>query len=167
MTKSGVTVTAKACVIALCLCPIATQARADDQAEIRALEERFAAAFNAKDVDAIMKGYVPGNSLLVFDLVPPLQYVGAPAYRKNWEEFFTMFKEGPKFEMRDLDIVTDQTLAYSHSIQHVSGNNGAVDLTVRVTDVYRKIDGQWLIVHEHVSLPVDLSTGKPDMAGRP
>ena len=33
-----------------------------------------------------------------------------------------------------------------------------LDLTVRVTDVYRKIGGKWLIVHERVSVPVDLTT---------
>jgi ketosteroid isomerase-like protein len=26
--------------------------------------------------------------------------------------------------------------------------------------VYRKIEGKWLIVHEHVSVPVDLTTDK-------
>jgi hypothetical protein len=34
---------------------------------------------------------------------------------------------------------------------------------VRLTDAYRKINGNWLIVHEHVLVPVDLDTGK----GRP
>jgi ketosteroid isomerase-like protein len=42
-----------------------------------------------------------------------------------------------------------------------------IDLTVRVTDVYRKINGTWLIVHEHVSVPVDLDTGKPDLSSKP
>ena len=42
-----------------------------------------------------------------------------------------------------------------------------IDLTVRVTDVYRKIKGKWLVVHEHVSVPVDLNTGKPDMSSKP
>jgi hypothetical protein len=32
---------------------------------------------------------------------------------------------------------------------------------VRVTDVYRKIDGKWLIVQEHISLPIDRSTFTP------
>jgi len=37
----------------------------------------------------------------------------------------------------------------------------------RVTDVYRKIKGNWLIVREHVSVPVDLNTGKPDLSSKP
>ena len=42
-----------------------------------------------------------------------------------------------------------------------------MDLTVRVTDVYKKIKGKWLIVHEHVSVPVDLDTDKPDLQSKP
>ena len=35
--------------------PSASQAMSDDEAKIEALENTFTAAFNAKDVDAIMK----------------------------------------------------------------------------------------------------------------
>jgi ketosteroid isomerase-like protein len=40
-------------------------------------------------------------------------------------------------------------------------------LVVRVTDVFRKLDGHWRIVQEHVSFPVDVSTGKADLLSRP
>jgi ketosteroid isomerase-like protein len=42
-----------------------------------------------------------------------------------------------------------------------------LDLTLRVTDVYQKMRGRWFVVHEHVSVPVDLDTGKPDLASKP
>ena len=32
-----------------------------------------------------------------------------------------------------------------------------MDMTVRVTDGYKKVNGQWLISHEHVSVPVNFS----------
>jgi ketosteroid isomerase-like protein len=38
--------------------------------------------------------------------------------------------------------------------------------TLRTTDCYRKVKGKWLIVHEHYSVPVDLSTAKADLASR-
>ena len=142
-----------------------------DEQEIRALEERFAAAFRAKDVSGIMKGYVPGNELFVFDVSVPRQYVGFEAYKKDWEDFFAGFP-GPvdKFEVQDLSIVTGDKLAYSHSIQPaiMTAKDGSkFNLTVRVTDCYRKINGKWLITQEHVSVPVDMSTGKPDLASKP
>jgi ketosteroid isomerase-like protein len=81
-----------------------------------------------------------------------------------------MFKGALKFEIRDLSINADRLMGFSHSIQRVTGTDtkgNPVDLTVRVTDVYRKIKGNWLIVHEHVSVPVDLDTGKPDLSSKP
>jgi ketosteroid isomerase-like protein len=152
--------------IAASLCATA-QATPSDDAQIRALESRFAASFNAKDVNSIMKAYVPDNRLVVFDVVPPRQYVGAEAYRKDWEGFLSGLKGPVKFDITDLYVLTDGPLGYSHSIQHVQGTDAKdqpIDLTVRVTDVYRKIKGSWLIVHEHVSVPVDLNTGKPDLS---
>jgi ketosteroid isomerase-like protein len=142
-----------------------------DEQEIRALEDRFAAASRAKDVPAIMKGYAPGSELFVFDVSPPRQYVGFDAYKKDFEDFFAAFP-GPvdKFEVQDLSIATDGKLAFSHSIQPgiLTAKDGSkFNLVARVTDTYRKINGQWLITHEHVSIPVDLNTGKADPTSKP
>jgi ketosteroid isomerase-like protein len=159
-----------AALTAFSLLPAIGQAKSDDEAKIEALEDTFAAAFNTKSVDAIMKAYVPDESLVVFDVVPPQQYVGANAYRKDWEDFFAAFQGPLKFEITDLHVVTDGTLGYGHSIQHVSGTDAKgqpIDLVVRVIDACRKVGNDWLILHEHVSVPVDLTTGKPDLASKP
>jgi ketosteroid isomerase-like protein len=42
-----------------------------------------------------------------------------------------------------------------------------IDRPVRVTDGYRKIAGNWLIALEHVSVPVDLATGKAVLTSKP
>jgi ketosteroid isomerase-like protein len=148
-----------------------TSGGSKDEQEIRALEDRFAAAVRAKDVDSIMKNYIPGGELFVFDVIPPRQYVGFDAYKKDWQGFLAAFP-GPvdKFEVQDLSIETDGKLAYSHSIQPLvvtSKDGSKFSLTVRVTDGYRKINGKWLITQEHVSVPVDLETGKADLTSKP
>jgi ketosteroid isomerase-like protein len=155
---------------AMCLLMPGAAEAASDVAQIRALEARFAAAFNAKDLNAIMKVYEPGKALVVFDVVPPRQYVGTAAYRKDWEDFLATFKGPIKFSMSDLVITAGRSVAFSHSIQRVQGTDKdgkPIDLVVRVTDGYRKIGGRWLIVHEHVSVPVDLTTLKPDLSSKP
>lgn len=170
MNRPSITLAGLTAFIALAFLVTAGVARADSKAEVKALEDQFVAAFKAKDLDAIMKVYVPDQSLVVFDVVPPRQYVGAAAYRKDWQEFLGTFPGPITVELTGLDIVADHNLAYGHSIQRVAGTDKAgkaLDLTVRVTDVYRKIKGHWLIVHEHVSVPVDLDTGKPDLASKP
>jgi uncharacterized protein (TIGR02246 family) len=167
MMKQSVTA-AMALLVGVGLGTSAAAAPRGDEAAIRALEAKFAAAVSAKNVDGIMKAYAP--DVFVFDLVPPRQYVGAAAYRKDWETFMGAFKGPVKFEVSDLSVAVDGPVAWSHSIQHVVGTDpsGAPsDVTVRVTDVYRKTAAGWRIVQEHVSVPVDLATGKPDLASKP
>jgi uncharacterized protein (TIGR02246 family) len=149
----------------------ATQSRtSDDVAAIRALEDNFAAALNAADLDAMMKNYVSDTSLIVFDLVPPREHVGADQYRKAWQSYFAHFEGTPMFSIRDLVITVDGDVGFSHSIQQTVGidkQGRSVDRTVRVTDGYRKIGGKWLIAMEHISVPVDLATGKADFTSKP
>ena len=150
------------------LIPLAAMAAQKDDAQIRGLEARFAKAVAAKDLDAVMKVYSP--HVFVFDVIPPRQYVGAAAYRQDWKGIFAGFTGPIKMEITDLVVSTDGMVGYGHSIQRVSGvdpKGKPVDLTVRVTDVYRKQAGAWSIVQEHVSVPVDLETGKADLASKP
>ena len=166
--KTGATI--RVIFVVLSMMAFCAPVRADSGAGIRALEERFVAALKAKDVDAIMKMYVPDQTLVVFDVVPPRQYVGAAAYRKDWQTFFGSFDGPITVELTDLDVAADRNLAYSHSIQHVAGTDKQgkkLDLTVRVTDVYKRARGRWVIIHEHVSVPVDLDSGKPDLSSKP
>jgi ketosteroid isomerase-like protein len=151
---------------------IAPVARADsnDIARIRNLEDKLAAAVVARNLDAIMQVYAPDETLFVFDVIPPRQYVGAKAYRKDWDEFLGSTKGPLKYDVTDVAVSAVGTVAYGHSIQHLvaTGVKGdPIDLTMRVTDVYRNIKGNWVIVQEHISVPVDLDTGKPDFFSRP
>jgi ketosteroid isomerase-like protein len=140
-----------------------------DKAQIEALERSFIAAFNAKDVAKIMSHYSK-RELFVFDVVPPRQYVGWDAYEKDWEELFKAFPGPVKASMADLSVTVAGTVAYGHNIQtstFAGADGGKTELTVRVSDVYRKVGGRWLIVQEHVSIPVDLATMKPDPTSKP
>lgn len=170
MEQLKVAPTVRATLFILSIIAFGAPAWADAAADIRALEDRFVAAFKAKDVDAIMKVYAPDQTLVVFDVVPPRQYVGAAAYRKDWQTFLGSFDGPITVELSDLDVVADRNLAYSHSIQRVAGTDKQgkkLDLTVRVTDVYKKARGRWQIIHEPVSVPVDLAADKPDLSSKP
>jgi len=132
--------------------------------------QRLVAAVNAKDLNAIMTYYTPDETLLVFDAIPPRQYVGAAAFRKDWEGFLGAYPGTVHAEVSDWKTETEGNLAYGHGIFLTTGpdkDGKPLDLTVRVTDVYKKINGKWLVVHEHVSWPVDLATGKADLSSKP
>jgi uncharacterized protein (TIGR02246 family) len=142
-----------------------------DVAAIRSLEHNLIVAFKAKDIEKIMSSFVPGDKLFVFDLGTPRQYAGHEAFTKDWEHLLAS-TDGPlSVDISDLAVTTNgSSLAFSHSIVHVSGkktDGSAMKHNARVTHVYEKINGKWLIVHEHVSVPIDMSTGKPDFQSKP
>ena len=161
-----------AAIAVLCPWALTCMAQSGDNsvAGIRALEDRLLAAEKAKDVDAMMKCYLPGDKLLVFDLAPPRQHVGFDAYKKDNVDFLSVI-DGPFTEEdTDINVFGDGTLGYATFFTHYAGkykHGNVFDFTIRTTDVLRKIDGAWLIVHEHNSFPVDLSTGKADMQSKP
>ena len=144
----------------------------DDNAQINALYQQFTTAFRRKDVTGIMAVYEPGPNLFVFDVTTPRQHVGSDSYKADWKDTFASVKDSsiPSFGISDLNVTISGDVAYSHSIQHLSATmtkSGHMSLTVRVTDVLRKINGKWLIVQEHVSVPIDFNTMKPDFMSRP
>ena len=145
----------------------AAQAKPGDEAAIRALYTRFSDAFVRKDSDAIMTVYAP--DVFVFDVIPPRQYVGADAYKKDWDDTFATMPGPVTATIKELGIAVAGPVAYTHYV--VDGTMTDKDgkpmhLVVRSTDVLRKTNGKWLIVQEHNSFPVDLGTGQADMLSK-
>jgi ketosteroid isomerase-like protein len=109
-----------------------------DKAAIEALEERYIKAFNAKDVNAIMENYAPGDQLFVFDAVPPREYAGWDAYKKDWESLFAAFPGPVSNAMSDRNVTVVGTVAYAHHIEsgHFTRKDGCrLEVAARATDV--------------------------------
>jgi uncharacterized protein (TIGR02246 family) len=135
--------------------------RASNEAAIRELIDHLVKAVRAKDINGVMSAYAP--ELVAFDIVPPLQYVGAPSFMKPWHEVFELYEDPIHYELRDLTVTASDDVAFSHSLNRIGGtmkNGHKTDLWLRFTACYRKIDGKWLIVHLQASVPADLATGK-------
>jgi ketosteroid isomerase-like protein len=141
MKRIGIAIGVLALGVALYGLGSRAEAKPDDVAEIKTVEEGIATAAKARDLDTIMKNYPRGDTLVVFDVAPPRQYLGYDTFRKDWQHFLDMFSDPITYEM--------------------------VDLNIRVTDVLRKTNGRWLIIHEHASFPVDMATGKADFLSKP
>lgn len=131
--------------------------------EIRQLIDKWTSAFEAKDLNGVMAYYAPGDRLDSYDLVPPLEYKSAAAYRKDYADFFTLFKGPLHLEERGVDIEADNNVAFAHGLERLTGtmtDGTPVDMWLRWTSGYRKMNGRWYALHDHVSVPVDLATGK-------
>jgi ketosteroid isomerase-like protein len=140
----------------------------NDEAAIQRLLDDGIRSLRDKNIEGVMSLYA--RELVSFDIVPPLRYAGADAYRKRWEETFSSFQGPIDYEIHDLDITVGDDVAFGHSLNRISGtlNTGRqTDLWLRSTVCFRKINGKWLIVHTQVSVPVDLETGRAVLSLKP
>jgi len=102
-------------------CVASSCSQANDEADVNASVQHLVAAVNAKDLNGIMAYYSPDESLFVFDALPPRQYVGAAAYRKNWEGFLAAYPGALHAEVTDWKTETEGSLAYGHGIFRTTG----------------------------------------------
>jgi ketosteroid isomerase-like protein len=101
-----------------------------------------------------MSHYAP--DVVVYDLMPPLDVRSAADYRKNFERWFGSMLGPIDYEMKDLRVSMSDSHAFCHCVSHVKGtrkNGDKADYWVRVTTCFQKANGQWLVGHEHVSVP--------------
>lgn len=131
------------------------------ESEVRQHIGKIVEGLRAKDLDALKRVYA--EDVVSFDVEPPLQHVGVEAKLKNWANAF-MFFQDLDYEVRDLTFTVGDDVAFGHGFGRLSGTlkNGTATsgMWVRATFCFRKIDGDWLITHDQVSVPFDMPSGK-------
>jgi uncharacterized protein (TIGR02246 family) len=142
--------------------------RATDEAQIRALIDDRVKTVRAKDIDGLMSNHAP--DVLMFDALNPLQYIGSDKVRERAQQWFSWYQGSIGYEIRDLVVTTGDTAAFCHYLYRVSGtmtNGREVDMWVRATVGFRRIDGKWMVTHEHTSVPFDVESGRASLDLRP
>ena len=131
------------------------------EAQIRQQINKIVEGIRAQDLEGLKRLY-PAD-VVSFDVEPPLQHVGVAAKMKNWAKVFTVFQD-PTYEVRDLMITAGDDVAFGHCFSRLDGTlkNGTATsgMWVRATFCFQKIDGNWLIAHDQVSVPLDIPSGK-------
>ena len=72
-------------------------------------------------------------------------------------------KDVDHVETRDLHVGANGEFGYATGLQMISGmlkHSQKSGVWVRFTSLYRKVNGKWLGFHDHVSVPVEIQTGK-------
>ena len=124
-----------------------------DEAEIRRHIDAFAKALRAKDVEGVMSHYA--RDVLAFDLAPPLEHRGDEV-RRGLAEWFPTWDGPIGYEIGDLVVVAGDDVGFAHSLDHLSGkrkDGEKTDVWFRSTVCFRKVDGDWKVVHAHSSVP--------------
>jgi ketosteroid isomerase-like protein len=130
-----------------------------DEVDIRQPIERGLAAIRAMDLEPVLALSAP--HIVSYDLDPPLRYTGADGKRKRWEGIFAAYQRPIGYEIHDLAITLGDDVAFGHSLNRIRGtlkNGSMTDFWLRWTACFRKIESNWLIAHDHVSVPIDVET---------
>jgi ketosteroid isomerase-like protein len=131
------------------------------EAQIRQQIDKVVEAIRAQDLQGLKRLY--SADVVSFDVEPPLQHVGVAAKMENWAKVFTVFQDAT-YEVRDLMITAGDDVAFGHCFGRLGGTlkNGTATsgIWVRGTFCFQKIDGNWLIAHDQVSVPLDVPSGK-------
>src|SRR5215813_59419 len=139
-----------------------------ERKQIMQLLADYEKAFRARDINVIMEMYSP--DVVAYDIAPPLEYKRRDAYRKSWENFFAAYDGPIDMEIREQQLRWSGGLAMTNNLERFTGTlkgGQRSETWVRVTDLYEKKDGKWRIIHEHVSVPTDFSTGKAALDLKP
>lgn len=130
------------------------------EAQIRQLITDQQRAICTKDVDQIMSRYA--NEAILFDVKPPFQTKGKDAVRQLWKDCLPYFPNAFEMETRDLTIAVDDDLATAHWLFCFKGeqDHPAMQMWMRTTAVCQKKQGDWQILHEHISVPFNPETSQ-------
>jgi ketosteroid isomerase-like protein len=141
-----------------------TQSEISALSEVRTLLDIREEACRTKDLDRLMSLYSPDS--IYFDVVPPLQFAGSDAIRRNFLRWFDEYKGSIGLETHDLHIVASGDVAFARMLHRDSGtmkDGQERAIWVRSTVCCQRSNHRWLITHEHISLPVDFRSGKAVM----
>jgi ketosteroid isomerase-like protein len=118
---------------------------------VRGILQAWAGAVRQADVDAVTA--VHTDDVVLFDVVPPMTVEGLGDYLEQWRPSWEAQGRG-QFDVSGLTVVAGEDVAFAHGLLRVGPADGE-GFDVRLTVGLRRVEGRWLITHEHHSLPSD------------
>ena len=126
-----------------------------DEADIRALIERWAQAVHAGDLDGVLADHA--SDIVMFDVPPPHDGVrGIAAYQATWPPFFVWQRQGASFEIVSLEVTAGDDVAFARALLRCGTSEELArnpENRLRLTIGLRKQGDRWVVTHEHSSFP--------------
>jgi ketosteroid isomerase-like protein len=128
-----------------------------DDATFRVLIDQYCVAWSSGNPDNAAKFYAKDNDLVFYDLTP-FSYSGWKDYdasvRKN---FMDNVQSASLTAGKDLKVTRRGTVAWTVVSMHLTAkmkDGRTFDSPVRYTGIWEKHGKSWLLVHEHLSVPM-------------
>jgi ketosteroid isomerase-like protein len=132
----------------------------DAEDEIRQLHADWFEASHRKDLDASMAPI--DETIISYEHSAPLQHTSIDGLREECKRGFDLAGDDFMWTIPDLHVVVQGDLAVAWGLnkmtdRHADGSEST--MWSRGTRVFRRHEGRWTMVHQHVSFPVDPATG--------
>ena len=127
---------------------------------IRRLHDEWFDASAAKDLERSMAPIA--SNIVSYEHSSPLQFVDIAQIREECRRGFERAGDDFRWTVPDLNVVVDGDLAVAWGLNRMADRHpdGSEDVTwSRGTRVFRRTGDRWLMIHQHVSFPVDPTTG--------
>lgn len=132
---------------------------AADEAEVSVLLEAWAAATREGRRDDILANHLP--DVLIYDVLAPMKYEGAAAYRQSWDDWQPDTQGDGQFDLQDLSVTAGADVAFAHGFIKCGGvlpDGRRFEDLVRATFCLHKASGSWKVAHQHISKPIQLTS---------
>jgi ketosteroid isomerase-like protein len=128
-----------------------------DETQVRDLLQQWASATRKGQRDDVLANHL--SDVLIYDVLAPMKYEGAAAYRKSWDEWQPETQGEGIFDLQDLAVTAGGDVAFAHGFIRCGGvlpNGKTFEDLVRATFCLRKVSGSWKVAHQHISKPIQL-----------
>jgi ketosteroid isomerase-like protein len=124
------------------------------QDEIREILEEWARATREGAQEEVLRNHEP--EVVIYDVLPPLKYDGAEAYRKSWDEWQPDTEGEFHFDLHELEVSAGRDVGFAHGLIRCAGRTvegREFEDWVRATFCLRRHDAGWRVAHQHISMP--------------
>lgn len=120
----------------------------EDRAELARLQEAWMQAVEDRDIETLERIVAPEFRFMAIHLSPE------PMSREQWieaaREGYTIVSFA--YESMDIEISGDTAVVHSRYSQVASYEHMSLSNAFRLTDVWTRVDGAWLVMARHSSI---------------
>ncbi len=143
-------------LLAGCAAPPQNAKNQDASAELRPIVEKMLAGWSTLDTKNVSRFYAKDADLVFFDVVP-LKYSGWTEYERGFQQISATWKS-IKVTVGDFQATRNGNISwavYTTPVEIMPKDGAVMKGVTRNTDIFEKRGNDWIIIHEHVSAPLE------------
>ncbi|RST16860.1 SgcJ/EcaC family oxidoreductase [Streptomyces sp. WAC04770] len=131
------------------------------EADVRAVHENWFDRTAAKDLDGVMQHIA--DDIVSYEHDTPLQYMGRDQVREVCRQGLEWAPGPVTWDVPDMRVLIRDDIAVVWGLNHMTAQEADSTTTEswsRGTRVLQRRNGEWTMIHQHVSYPYDPRTGE-------